>query len=115
MKPSYPILMALLLASTARLDSERKTVTNGERSIRQDFFQNAPEAELINRLGDIDNLSFDFPADFDAFCREKPNGHGYPREPYPKCVARMDRPVAPNDIEANRANNGSIERRGIQL
>ena len=44
------------------------------------FLKNTTEAAYIIRIGDIDNLGFGWPDNFDPFCGRMTDTHGYPWE-----------------------------------
>lgn len=52
---------------------------------------NTSEAQVIIRVGDVDNLSFGWPTDFDPFCGRMTQTHAYPWEPDARDVAGLDR------------------------
>ena len=52
---------------------------------------NGTEADLLVRTGDINNLGFGWPQDFDPFSGKSTPGHGYPWEPQPGEPAGTDR------------------------
>lgn len=47
---------------------------------QQAFLSNTTEADYIVRIGDIDNLGFGWPDNFDPFCGRMTDTHGYPWE-----------------------------------
>ncbi|MFN3839671.1 MAG: OmpA family protein [Cyclobacteriaceae bacterium] len=49
------------------------------------------EAEYIIRLGDVDNLNFGWPEDFDPFCGRMTQAHGYPWSPDASDLPGFDR------------------------
>jgi outer membrane protein OmpA-like peptidoglycan-associated protein len=52
---------------------------------------NGPEADLLVRTGDINNLGFGWPEGFDPFSGKSTPGHGYPWDPRPGEPAGTDR------------------------
>lgn len=73
------------------LSAQRNTVTDGNWLENKVFLQNTPEAEFMYRLGDVDNISFEFPDLFDPFCGKTTDGHAFPWDPNPADVPGMDR------------------------
>jgi uncharacterized repeat protein (TIGR01451 family) len=54
------------------------TPTDGDWLATSAIMTNTPEAELMVRVGDIDNLGFGWPPGFDPFSGHSTPGHGYP-------------------------------------
>jgi outer membrane protein OmpA-like peptidoglycan-associated protein len=52
---------------------------------------NGPEADLVVRTGDINNLGFGWPDRFDPFSGKSTPGHGYPWDPRPGAPDGTDR------------------------
>jgi OmpA-OmpF porin, OOP family len=52
---------------------------------------NGPEADLLVRTGDINNLGFGWPDGFDPFSGKSTPGHGYPWDPRPGAPDGTDR------------------------
>lgn len=52
---------------------------------------NGPEADLLVRTGDINNLGFGWPDGFDPFSGKSTPGHGYPWDPRPDAPSGTDR------------------------
>ena len=52
---------------------------------------NGPEADLLVRTGDINNLGFGWPEGFDPFSGKPTPGHGYPWDPRPGAPDGTDR------------------------
>lgn len=65
---------------------------------------NSLEAEFIVRVGDVDNLNFGWPDDFDPFCGRMTQAHGYPWEPLPTDLAGTDRILLSSKLK--RGTNG---------
>lgn len=60
-------------------------------ALNSERLENGPEAELLVRTGDIDNLSFGWPAGFDPFTGESTPVHPFPWEPEADDPAGTDR------------------------
>lgn len=58
---------------------------------KQERTVNGPEADLLVRTGDINNLGFGWPTGFDPFSGKSTPGHGYPWDPRPGAPAGTDR------------------------
>jgi len=64
---------------------------NGDWSLQHICLEDTPEAELMIRAGDIDNLGFGWPAGFDPFTGQSTSQHGFPWEPDPEDTGGTDR------------------------
>ncbi len=53
--------------------------------------KNSPEADVIIRIGDADNLGFGWPDQFDPFCARMTDAHAYPWEPQAGDLPGLDR------------------------
>lgn len=73
-------------AATARPPSK----TPASWALKAERTVNGPEADLLVRTGDINNLGFGWPQDYDPFSG-KSTGHGYPWDPKPGAPPGMDR------------------------
>jgi hypothetical protein len=58
---------------------------------QQVMLKNTLEAELIIRLGDVDNLNFGWPEGFDPFCGRMTEAHDFPWEADPADLPGFDR------------------------
>ncbi len=67
------------------------TTTDGNWSATQVVLKNTPEAALMARVGDIDNLGFGFPQNFDPFSGSSTPGHAFPWAVNPDDPAGTDR------------------------
>nr|NQU93500.1 PKD domain-containing protein [Bacteroidota bacterium] len=64
---------------------------NGDWSQQHVCLDNTPEAELMIRAGDIDNLGFGWPNGFDPFTGQSTPQHGFPWTPVPGDAGGTDR------------------------
>ncbi len=55
------------------------------------FLKNTPDADIIIREGDVDNLGFGWPEGFDPFCGRMTASHGYPWEAKAEDLPGFDR------------------------
>ena len=76
------------------------TDTDGDWSKKYELLFNTPEAELMSRTGDIDNLGFGWPIDFDPF-----SGYSTPPHAYPWVADTMD-PTGTDRIMVISSYNG---------
>ena len=64
---------------------------NGDWSQQHVCLDNTPEAELMIRAGDIDNLGFGWANGFDPFSGQSTSSHGFPWTPDPDDTGGTDR------------------------
>ena len=95
------ILSALLLAGII-LNSElclaQVTPNDGDWKLNFVILKNTPQAELMIRLGDIDNLGFSWEEGFDPFCGGSTLSHAYPWDMNPADIKGMDRILQPSSF-----------------
>ena len=82
------LALALLAAGPVHA---RTTATDGDWSSQSAVLKDTPEAEVIIRAGDIDNLGFGFPEDFNPFTGRPTEPHGFPFDPAPGDAPGTDR------------------------
>lgn len=71
------LFLAIFILPLSILNAQ-VTDEDGDWSKKLEILQNTPEAQLMVRTGDIDNLGFGWPADFNPF-----SGNSTPRHAYP--------------------------------
>ena len=69
----------------------RTAATDGDWMAQSVVLRDTPEAELVIRTGDIDNLGFGFPEDFNPFTGRPTDPHGFPFDPAPGDAPGTDR------------------------
>lgn len=69
----------------------QKTPNDGDWTSRNEVLKNTPEAEVMIRVGDIDNLGFGLEENFDPFCGKTTNNHPFPWYGQDIELAGMDR------------------------
>jgi len=89
------ILLSIFLISFQDAFSQN-TANDGDWSQNAVILNNTPQADLMIRLGDIDNLGFGFENDFDPFCGKSTPAHIYPWLINPDDVNGMDRIILPS-------------------
>lgn len=67
------------------------SATDGDWKSQKVELSDTPEAERVIRVGDIDNLGFGFPDDFDPFTGRSTDPHPFPFDPTEKDIAPFDR------------------------
>lgn len=86
----FKVLIFLFFGITGLCQT--KTVSSDKNWVKQsETLKNAYEAEYIIRVGDIDNLNFGFPEEFDPFCGRLTDVHNYPWKGTNTDLPGMDR------------------------
>lgn len=89
-----PARFAVLLAvSSFPALAQPKTAASEDRAwaAQSATLTDSLEAQVIVRVGDVDNLNFGWPEGFDPFCGRMTEAHGWPWEPTGTDVAGLDR------------------------
>lgn len=89
MKPLI-LLTALLIIFSSGV-AQIITPNDGNWASKDTSIANTPEAQLMVRTGDIDNLGFGWPSGFDPFSGLNTPSHPYPWNPNPADPAGTDR------------------------
>lgn len=91
------IRVSLLLAfSPIFLFGQRTTPTDGDWSKQHLVLKNTPEADLMIRVGDIDNLGFGFDPEFNPFSGRTTGSHDFPWVVKPEDARGTDRIMVPS-------------------
>jgi Bacterial Ig-like domain/Secretion system C-terminal sorting domain/Carboxypeptidase regulatory-like domain len=72
------LLTAVLILIFSNFLTAQDSLNNGNWANKYEQLVNTPEAGLMVRTGDIDNLGFGWPTDFDPFSGASTPSHGYP-------------------------------------
>lgn len=93
--------MLTLIAVAVLAQAEAKTVTEDRAWQKQAAtLSGSLEAEWIIRVGDVDNLNFGWPEDFDPFCGRMSQSHEWPtNQAGPGDVAGTDRVVLSSKLK----------------
>ena len=102
------VLMSILIALLGQLPAQ--TTKPALWSAKTERTVGGPEADLVVRTGDINNLGFGWPQGFDPFSGRSTPPHSYPWTPPPGAPAGTDRimlgsAVTPQDV-ATRSGDG---------
>ncbi|MFN8355034.1 MAG: OmpA family protein [Spirosomataceae bacterium] len=82
----------ILLISVALSHAVAQVTPNdGDWSKHQVVLKNTAEADVIIRVGDIDNLGFGWAENFNPFTGRSTESHGFPWEPKPDDLKGLDR------------------------
>lgn len=98
MKKTILILATFLLGKLFA----QTTPNDGEWISRFQVLNNTPEAEVMIRVGDIDNLGFGWEQDFDPFCGRSTNAHPYPWDADDTELGGFDRILNSTSYHQNR-------------
>lgn len=90
-------LFFLLLSSIAQ--SQRSTENDGDWNLQQLVLKNTAEADLMIRVGDIDNLGFGFDTDFNPFSGRSTWSHGFPWKVNATDARGTDRIMIPSSFK----------------
>lgn len=102
------ILSFVCSAFTLSLFAQRTTETDGDWSKQFLVLKNTPEADLMIRVGDIDNLGFGFAEDFNPFAGQSTWSHDFPWPVNAENARGTDRIMVPSSFKygANQPNDG---------
>lgn len=89
MKKCYPLIAAFLISLS--IQAQQTTASDGDWLQQLVTLENTPEAEVMIRVGDIDNLGFGWVEGFNPFSGKSTDAHGYPWEVNEKDAAGTDR------------------------
>lgn len=92
---------------TVNLFINAQTTSNdGDWKSNYSFLKNTEEAEYMLRIGDIDNLGFGWPADFNPFCGKKTPSHKYPWVINEQDLTGMDRILLGSSYQKKKSGDG---------
>ena len=81
------------------LFAQRTTATDGDWSKQFLVLRNTDEADLMIRVGDIDNLGFGFEEEFNPFTGRSTGSHSYPWTPTPENAKGTDMIMIPSSYK----------------
>ncbi len=93
------LLFVFTLAIVRSSFAQHNTANDGDWSKQFLVLRNTAEADLVIRVGDIDNLSFGFDADFDPFSGRSTWSHGFPWELDKTDARGTDRIMVPSSYK----------------
>ncbi|MBL7732636.1 MAG: OmpA family protein [Chitinophagaceae bacterium] len=93
------ILSSLFCAMTFHLFAQRTTTNDGDWTQQFLVLKNTEEADLMIRVGDIDNLGFGFEDDFDPFSGRSTWSHGFPWDIKKEDARGTDRIMVPSSYK----------------
>lgn len=102
MKTQYFFLLALLcFFFQASYSQVTRDDINGDWAAQRVTLYSTPEADVMVRVGDIDNLGFGWPANFDPFSGSSTPAHSYPYSPDTNDVDGTDRIMVISSYDGN--------------
>lgn len=93
-------IILFVLSATVSLFSQ-VTKNDGDWSKQYEVVKNTPEAEIMIRVGDIDNLNNGFPEDFNPFSGKSTDSHPWPYDINPDDIEGTDRVMIPTGYAKN--------------
>lgn len=99
------LTLVLILAGIQPCFSQRNTPTDGDWSRQFLVLRNTPEADLMIRVGDIDNLGFGFDPDFNPFSGRSTWSHGFPWKVNTVDARGTDRIMIPSSFKYTNFSN----------
>ena len=88
----FQIMTVFLMLQFSGAMSQVRTVSSDTRwKDQQAVLKNTPEADIIIRIGDVDNLGFGWPEGFDPFCGHMTDSHDYPWDAHKEDLPGFDR------------------------
>jgi OmpA-OmpF porin, OOP family len=83
--------------------AQQITATDGDWSVQQLTLFDTQEADIMYRVGDIDNLGFGWGEGFDPFCSSTTDPHDYPWEPQAIDLPGLDRILISSAYDPNKS------------
>lgn len=93
------LILFTAVAAFASADAQRNTPTDGDWTKQFVVLHNTAEADLMIRVGDIDNLGFGFEPDFNPFSGRSTWSHGFPWEVNKEDAKGTDRIMVPSSFK----------------
>ncbi len=84
-------IFSLLLFISYGLNAQITVTVDKDWKAQSAFIKNSLEADYIIRLGDVDNLGFGWPVNFDPFCGKMTEAHPFPWKPSTTDLPGFDR------------------------
>jgi OOP family OmpA-OmpF porin len=84
-------MASIVLFSATTAFAQQTPSTTASWALKAERTVNGPEADLLVRTGDINNLGFGWPAGFDPFSGKSTPGHDFPWDPRPGAPDGTDR------------------------
>lgn len=86
------LVLVFVVLTLPKANAQVKTVSDDVNwKSQQEILKGTNEADLIIRIGDVDNLGFGWPEEFDPFCGMMTISHEFPWEPDNKDFPGFDR------------------------
>ena len=100
---TFYLLLGFTLMQFSSFAQTREVLddANGDWTEQYVVLTNTPEADMMVRTGDIDNLGFGWPEDFDPFSGKSTYSHGYPWEADSSDAMGTDRIMVVSSYDGN--------------
>ena len=98
----FIILNIIIAATNAQVKTVSADINWKEQ---QAVIKNTAEADIIIRLGDVDNLGFGWPEDFDPFCARMTQAHYFPWEINAADLPGFDRILLSSKFDPRKSLN----------
>ncbi len=85
------LLFLLAMLYSSQFIKSQTEANDGDWKLNYVALENTQEAEYMIRVGDIDNLNFGWPANFNPFCGKSTPRHKFPWQSIKEDIAGMDR------------------------
>lgn len=99
------ILFIILSITTVCSKAQRQTENDGNWSLQFLVLKQTAEADVMIRVGDIDNLGFGFHEDFNPFTGKSTDSHGFPWNADPADAKGTDRIMVPGSYKPFNGKN----------
>lgn len=103
MRKSFVLIFSIFICQS--LFAQRVTDTDGDWEKQLEILTNTAEADLMIRVGDIDNLGFKFDPDFNPFSGRSTYSHGFPWKVNSTDARGTDRIMVPSSFKGWPANS----------
>jgi OmpA-OmpF porin, OOP family len=105
-KQTFIISFISLMLGMSEMSFAQQTDNDGDWTKNNVSLKNTREAEYMLRVGDIDNLNFLWPDNFNPFCGLSTPSHGYPWNIDPKDLPGMDRILLGTSFKGENGADG---------
>lgn len=89
----------ILILISCNIFAQGNRANDGDWSQRFLVLKNTPEADVMIRVGDVDNLNFGFEPGFNPFCGRSTVTHAFPWEPLAEDPSGTDRIMVPSSYK----------------
>ncbi len=106
MKKAIYLTTTIALLIVMNASGQVKSITSDTQwELQQAVLKNTPEAACIIRMGDVDNLGFGWPDDFDPFCGRMTAAHSWPWESNKDDLPGFDRILLSSKFDPSKIHD----------